>query len=186
VPRASSVRRSRPRQPRSGEGVREVDGQRQDVGAPVLAQAPVEHLDDPLVPVHGDDLIGVAGGDVREAAVVAAQVPDALPTAGRGGGGDELGLLAGLVVGVGVVLAVADPDRLGVGLPRQPRHELVQLADVGLDELLAEAHLLELALDVPGAVGVLGLQARVEDDVREDARGAGGRGRGGGCAARWG
>ena len=45
----------------------------------------------------------------------------------------------------------------------------MQLADVGLDELLAEAHLLELALDVLGAVGVLGLQPGVQDDVGEDA-----------------
>ncbi len=79
----------------------------------------------------------------------------------------EVVLAAGVVVRVGVALAVGGPDALR-RVPLEPPDELAHLAHVGHEQLLLEDPL-DLLLDLGGPVRVALLELRVQEDVREHA-----------------
>src|SRR5439155_1630989 len=62
-----------------GRGVGEVGDERQDRRAPLAPQSAIEALHDRGVGVERDGVVRVLGSDPREAAVVAAEVPDEPP-----------------------------------------------------------------------------------------------------------
>src|SRR5207253_10920797 len=87
----------------------------------------------------------------------------------RGPGLAHKPLLAFRVLGlVRRRLAVAGPGRAAPFRLQSP-DELLQAPHVRLDQLLAEAGGLELLAHFAAAIGVLGLEPVVKDDVRQDA-----------------
>src|SRR5439155_19514151 len=103
-------------------------------------------------------------------AVVAAEVPDEPRSLARDGVGDEAGLALRVVVRVGRLQAVLGPRRArACGAPAQAPDQPLESADVRQDQLLAEAGLLELALQVGLLLLVAPLEPLVQDDVRQGA-----------------
>jgi hypothetical protein len=101
-------------------------------------------------------------------ALVAAEVPDDARSLGADRLGDEGGLPLRVLVAVGRRRPVLGPG--GARRPPfEPRDEPLEPLDVREDQLLPEAGLLQLALDVDVPVLVAALEPRVEEDVRERA-----------------
>src|ERR671920_2619110 len=85
----------------AGRGVAQVEVGGEDLAVALLAQGAVEAVQDQVVAVGADDVVGVLGGDPGVGAVVAAEVEDLPGPLALQGLGDEGGLDLPLGVGVG-------------------------------------------------------------------------------------
>src|SRR5919109_1762223 len=148
-------------------GVGEVHGERNDLGAPLAPQLAVEQLDRTLIRVERHDGPCAFRRDAGVAPVVATDVPDEIPLARPRNLAHELVLASGVVVRVGVALAVLRPDPLG-WIPLETVYELAHLLYVGDEQLLLEDPL-DLLLHLIGPVRVPPLEPRVQEDIAEDA-----------------
>ena len=145
VPRRSSDARSRPRQPRSGDGsVTLITSGRTSVAA-LVAQRSVQGVDGRVVGVEGDHEVGVLGRDRASSGRRCSRRPTRAAERRRAAASRTNSAFAPAdCVVVGVVLAVARPGRLA-RLPLEPPDELLQLAEVRRQQLLVEAGALHLA-----------------------------------------